>query len=92
VGNVHQATEHPGGATLVGRKQNGFFVARQTLPGDPVYGQDQSSLRGWDPAGQLIYQVPASGSWPAACFVTPTGQPITPPAPGHHCQTGVPWA
>lgn len=93
------SVQMPSGSTVTVGVQNGYFVAREVLASEPPV---QSGMRvipivAYDSSGAVVYDslrtVPApSATAPPACYVTPSGQPVTPAgAPGQACLTATPW-
>lgn len=85
--------EDPNGVHFTAPVQNGFFVARQLLP-SPTAGPGTTEVQGFDASGALVYQSPPPPSSPSSipCFVTPSGEPVTPAAPNATCETATPWS
>lgn len=95
-----------GGDTVTATVENGFFVAREAMPSMPAIAQGAGTtpVMGYDSSGALVYDslttswaippgttgpIPLPTSFP--CFVTPSGQPVSPVPAGQTCQTAVPW-
>ncbi len=89
--NIAKVTiQMPGGSTITSSVENGFFVARQLLPSVPSFNQGVIPITGYDRSGKLVY--PSQTSPFAPCFVTPSGQPVTPSGTsGQKCLTATAW-
>jgi hypothetical protein len=93
--NITKVTvQMSGGSMIAASVENGFFVARQLLPSMPAFSQGGTTptpVMGYDSSGTLVYDSLTRPPLPA-CFVTPSGQPLTPNAPpGKKCQTAIAW-
>lgn len=81
----------PGGSIVTAAVENGFFVARQLLPAMPPFNQSGViPIMGYDHSGALVYDSQTS-STAFQCYVTPTGQPVTPQTQGQKCRTAIRW-
>jgi hypothetical protein len=92
--NVTKVTiQMPSGATATATVENGFFIAREALPAQPPLpqGTGRFAFTGYDSSGAVIYSSLNSPASPTACFVTPSGQPVSPRSAGQTCQMAVPW-
>jgi len=95
--NITKVTvQMPGGSVIAASVENGFFVARQLLPSMPAFVQSPvgtpTPVMGYDSSGTLVYDSLLTRLPLTACFVTPSGQPLTPSATSSQgCQTAIAW-
>jgi hypothetical protein len=92
--NITKVTvQMPGGSVIAASVENGFFVARQLLPSMPAFSQSGTiPVMGYDSSGTLVYDSLLTRLPLTACFVTPSGQPLTPSATSSQgCQTAIAW-
>lgn len=96
----------PGQPAVTATVENGFFVARQSFATPPpmAQGPETIPLFGYSRSGALVYDsltrptaiAPGTPGTrvlerPPPCWVTPSGQAVTPASPGEHCQTAIAW-
>ena len=92
--NITKVTvQMPGGSVIAASVENGFFVARQLLPSMPAFSQSGTiPVMGYDSSGALVYDDLLNPLPLSACFVTPSGQLLTPSATStQKCHTAIAW-